>query len=158
MTHYGALDGLLDQDERDALALVRDRFGLDPARTYQFWERFTARMLDGEVTPAGCPWDVEAQGIRVEVKFSQEFVVRFTHGARRVFRWVDLRRKAADAVLMYGIDGRDHVFLWAAPPSTLGRSVTLTSPRDRVGPDRSPLRRWPIDQVAPAVARCAQAS
>lgn len=154
--HFGELSTLLDADEHDALVLLRTRFGTDLARTYQFWEQLTARMLDGVTTWAGCPWDVGAGPTRVEVKFSQEFTVRFRQGTRRVFRWVSLAREQADATVLFGIDPDDCVYLWVAPSWALGASATVTSPRDRVGDARSPLDRWhvPVDQLLPAVVRC----
>src|SRR3546814_20228960 len=91
--HYpGSLLDVLMPDEHAALMIMRDRFGVDAARTYQFWEHATARLLDGVTTSANCPWDVEAAGIRVEVKYSQEFTSRFRIAPRRVSRWTKTGR------------------------------------------------------------------
>lgn len=157
---YGDLADLLQADEYAALVLLRDRFGVDLSRTYQFWERVTATMLAGTTTPAGCGWDVELEGIRVEVKFSQEFGVRFTAGPRRVFKWAGLTRQDAHVTVLYGVDPDDHVSLWVVPSALLGGTATVVSPRTRraVGGRQSPLDGWhvPLDQLLPAVLRCAR--
>lgn len=151
----GRLDDVLAADEHAALLLMRDRFGIDAARTYQFWEHATARLIDGTTTPANCPWDVETGPIRVEVKFSREFTTRFRVGARQVFRWTALVRDEADVTVLFGIDNTDGVYLWVAPSRALRNTATVISPRAAIGETRSPLDRWhvPLDQLLPVVLR-----
>ena len=157
----------LDHDELAAIALLRDRFGIDPTRTYQFWEAAVARITSGTVTVAGCPWDVELpygdETILIEVKFSQEFACRFRTGVRRVLKFAapagtsKTRAKPVHVTVLIGIDDTETIHTWAIPSGLLPRatSITLTTPRDRIGRQhgRSGLDRWycPPTQLLPAV-------
>lgn len=160
------LDQFLDSEELDALDLVRNRFGFDAVRAYQFWESAVARIVAGRTTSAGCPWDVEidyfdAPPIRIEVKFSQEFTCQFAQGARQVYKFADPKgggaAKDVDVIVFVGVDAADGVDVWVAPAASIGqvRSITMTVPRCRVGFDRSKLagREQPLSQLLPEVLR-----
>jgi hypothetical protein len=152
----GDLSDLLAPDELAAVYLMRDRFGIDSVRTYQFWEHMAGLLLDGDLTPAGHPYDVMTRGIRVEVKYAQEFTCQYRQGRRQVLKWTDIRREASDVTVLFGVEDDDSLYAWVAPSLALGRTITLTSPHARVGNGRSVLDRWhvPFDQVLPAVLRC----
>lgn len=160
-----ALALFLSADELAARNLIRDRFGVDVARTYQFWESAVARIVAGDTTTASCPWDVEVdyfgQQIRIEVKFSQEFTCNFGRGARQVYKFAEPKgggkAKEVDAIVFVGIDANDGLDAWVAPASSIGhvRSITVTVPRCRTGTDRSVLGgvAIPLDQLLPEVLR-----
>lgn len=155
----------LSADELAARDLIRDRFGVDVARTYQFWESAVARIVAGHTTAASCPWDVEinyfSELIRIEVKFSQEFTCKFEQGPRQVYKFAEPKgggkAKDVDVIVFVGIDANDGVDVWVAPAYSIGhvRSITVTVPRCRVGADRSVLGAVavPPEQLLPELVR-----
>lgn len=159
-----SLDAFLDETELAAISLMREQFQVDVARTYQFWESAVSRIITGQMTPHGCPWDVEldyfGSPICIEVKFSQEFDCRFRAGVRPVFKFAaprgEGREKASAVTVLVGIDSRDDVHTWVIPSAALPRvaSITLTSPRARLGgSSRSAVDAWrcPPTQLLPEV-------
>lgn len=132
-----ALDEVLSQSELAAIAALSDL--VDPRRDPLFWERIVARVLGGETTPHQCGWDVEVEGIRVEVKFATGFDCNFANGMRRVFKFAALLgtgalRKSCDVIVLIGYDAPE-VFCWVAPYSEIrSRTVTLSHPGARVEP------------------------
>jgi len=158
-----ALDSVLGPEEMNALVLLRDGMGLDIARTHQFWESFVAVATSGRLTPRSCPWDVEldhyAEPIRIEVKFSQEFDCVFRNGTRPVLKFALPRgggvAKPSDVTVFIGIDSADDVHCWVAPTTVIPQvaSITMTSPRVRVGRSRTGLDSWecPPSELLPAV-------
>jgi hypothetical protein len=97
--------------------------------------------------------------IRIEVKFSQEFDCAFNEGTRPVFKWALPRGggkpKPSHVTVFLGIDALDQVHCWAAPTGAVPQvaSVTVTSPRARVGSTRTGLESWqcPPTDILPAV-------
>lgn len=152
-------------DERRALAVVAESFGVVVTETYQFWERAVARILDGTTTDQACPWDVDlAYGedtIRIEVKYARATAMLFGAGRRPVFRWIDntcLGTGGADVVVLIGWDDPD-LYTWVVPAAVLAgsRAATVTVPSSRctTDGDRGPLAGWqvPPDQLLPEVLR-----
>jgi hypothetical protein len=86
------LRNLLDHVALDAIETLRSR-GHDPARAPKFWEDFVASEVGGETTAHRCPWDVhvdiEGFPLTIEVKFSQEVLMRKARTRDRVpvFEW-----------------------------------------------------------------------
>lgn len=161
---------LLNTEEMRAIKLLRDEMAIDVLRTYQFWEAMVARLTTGTLTGHRCPWDVELnQGphrIRIEVKFAQETSCRFSDGPRLIFKWANPKgqktEKTAHVVTLLGIDANDEVHCWIVPGRALrkSRSVTLTSPRERLGPHHSRSidgYRCPVTQLLPEVLRAYRA-
>lgn len=111
----------------------------DPRRDPRFWEGVVARVLGGATTDHRCGWDVDAGGIRVEVKFATAFDCSFANGTRRVFKFASLLgcgidRKPCDVVVLIGSDDPE-VFCWVAPYGEIrSRTVTLSHPGGRVEP------------------------
>lgn len=164
------LSELLDADELRAVDLVRDQMAVDVPRTYQFWEAMVARITTGTLTDHKCPWDVELnQGphrIRIEVKFAQETSCRFRGGPRLIFKWANPKgqktEKTAHVVVLMGIDADDEIHCWVVPGRALrkSKSITLTSPRVRLGPNHSRSidgYRCPATQILPEVLRAYRA-
>ncbi|MEE7460620.1 hypothetical protein MFUR16E_04390 [Methylobacterium fujisawaense] len=131
------LDEVLSAAELAAITALSDL--VDPRRDPLFWERIVARVLGGETTPHQCGWDVEIEGIRVEVKFATGFDCNFANGARRVFKFASLLGagafpKSCDVIVLIGYDDPE-VFCWVAPYSEMrSRTVTLSHPGGRVEP------------------------
>lgn len=165
MTLAEPLTAFLDAEEVQAARLICDRFGLDVTRTYQFHESAVARVTTGTLTSHTCPWDIDldyiGEVIRVEVKFSQEFPCQFRAGTRPVFKWAapkgERTEKASHVTVLLGIDPADQVHAWAVPSGRLRRStsITVTSPRVRVGESRSVIDVWrcPPTQLLPEILR-----
>ncbi|MYT26092.1 hypothetical protein GTW69_38480 [Streptomyces sp. SID7760] len=160
------LAAFLTPEEIAAVRLMRDQFGVDVTRTFQFWEAAVARITTGAVTSQGCPWDIELDyfgtRLRIEVKFSQEFECRFQAGTRHVLKFAspkgDGAEKASHVTVLLGIDQLDDVHAWAVPSASLPQSasITLTSPRvRRGGTSRSLVDVWrcPPTQLLPEVLR-----
>jgi hypothetical protein len=160
------LSAFTSDPEREALSVVTSSLGMDPTRSFQFWESMVARITGGRLTRANCPWDVEIphglRPIRVEVKYAQESWMRFATGPRPVLKFAApkgaSRQKAADVVVFVGIDGRQDVHTWVLPARVLRRStsITLTSPRYRVRPGRAAAmdeHQCPPTQLLPEVLR-----
>jgi hypothetical protein len=137
------LGDFLDLNEQAALSLMADSFGVDVARSYQFWEAMVARITSGTLTEHKCPWDVELpyldEPIRIEVKYAQETMCRFQTGTRAIFKFAAPKgmttEKPVDVVVLVGIDGLDHVSTWVVPGAAIRQcaSITMTSPRFRRG-------------------------
>jgi hypothetical protein len=151
-------------EELEALAVLRAA-GVDAVRTYQWWEAMTARLTLGTLTPHRCPWDVDVDGVRVEVKFSAEFVCDFATGPRPVFEFAaphgERGTKTADVLALLGIDANDVAHAWVVPAALVrpARSITLTSPRARAGGSpRSSVTGWecPPTQLLPEVLRASR--
>lgn len=160
------LTDFLDPEESAAVDLMRRSFRVDVTRTYQFWEAAVARLTGGSLTAHGCPWDVELpyfdRPIRIEVKYSQESWCQFQQGRRAIFKFAAPKgagvEKAADVIVLVGIDGNEDVYTWVIPARKVRKcaSITLTSPRFRVGASRSreiDSYRCPPTQTLPEVLR-----
>jgi hypothetical protein len=134
---------ILAPDELTTIRLVREQFGIDIARTYQFWETAVVRLTTGTVTGHKCPWDVELEYIngpvRIEVKYAQETWCQFRTGRRAIFKFADPKgcgaEKGAHVVVLVGIDECSDAYAWVVPARVVRkcRSITLTSPRFRTG-------------------------
>lgn len=163
----GELNEFLTPAELEARAVLMG-FGVDIARTYQFWEHAVARFTTGTTTSHKCPWDVELpfadETVLIEVKFSGEMLVQFSQGERLVFKFgtptgTGAQPKQSHVTVLIGIDAADRVHTWIVPSAYLAHapvSITLTSPRARLGgPPRSSVDhfRSPLDQVLPEVLR-----
>lgn len=159
---------LLIADEMAATETLRAGLGIDPTRTFQFWESVVARLTGGDTTPAACPWDVTLpfaadETIRIEVKYAQESSCAYSSGERLVFKWADLKgrrtEKPAEVIVLLGLDALDRVHAWVVPASKIRqvRSVTVTSPRTLVGAvgvhSAVAPYRCPPTQVLPEVLR-----
>lgn len=168
MTLSEPIATLLGADEVHALRVMRQSFGVDVMKTFQFWEAMVARIVAGRLTAHKCGWDVEidceeAEAVRVEVKHSAEFMCRFRSGTRPVFKFANpkgLRSpKAAHAIVLLGIDSNSDLHAWVLPPHAIGlvASITLTSPSHLTG---TATRTFPMDefrcpptQILPEVLR-----
>ena len=161
------LADFLTSEEQAAAALLTESFGANITRTYQFWEAMVGRITGGTLTAFKCPWDIELpygeRPIRIEVKYAQESWCRFRAGTRAIFKFSapkgETTEKAVDVVVLIGIDALEHVHTWVAPASAVRkcRSITLTSPRYRLG-GTSQARgideyRCPPTQTLPEVLR-----
>lgn len=137
------LTDFMSPDEQAALNLMSTSFGVDVARSYQFWEALVARITSGTLTAHKCPWDVELpyldEPIHIEVKYAQETSCRFRAGTRSIFKFAAPKglatEKPVDVVVLIGIDGLDHVSTWVVPGAAIRQcaSITMTSPRFRKG-------------------------
>ncbi len=164
------LADLLDTEEISAIRLLQERMGTDVTRTFQFWEAMVARLTSGTLTKHKCPWDVELdQGphhIRIEVKFAREVMCRFTDGPRPIFKFANPKgqktEKTAHVLVLLGIDDADDVHTWIIPGRAVRhcKSITLTSPRVRLGASHSRSvdgYRCPASQLLPEVLRAYRA-
>jgi hypothetical protein len=163
----GELSDFLTTAEINARWVLKS-FGVDVARTYQFWEHAVARLTTGTTTSHRCPWDIELpfadETVRIEVKFSDETLVQFSQGDRWVFKFATptgtgAEPKQSHVTVLIGIDANDRVHTWIVPSAALAHapaSITLTSPRARLGgPSRSDVEhfRSPLGQLLPEVLR-----
>lgn len=155
----------LDPEEVAAIRTLRFDLGLDVLRTYQFHETLIARLLGGSLTAYRCPWDIEVEGIRVEVKSASEFRSLTDRQCRFKFGLPSGRGpapKAAHVTVFSGIDLDDGLWSWVIPARLLWKhppAVTITSPRTRLGGysrNRSKIasRLVPYDQILPQVVDC----
>lgn len=164
------LAGFLSADEARAIDTLRKTLGVDPTRSFQFFEALVARILDGRLTSHKCGWDVEiGEGdlvIRIEVKYAAESMCRFRNGPRPIFKFADPRGrgapKDAHALVLLGIDSAGDLHAWVAPRAGVGQvpSITLTAPKHRTG---TSTRAFPFDafrcppsQLLPEVLRAAR--
>lgn len=137
------LTDFLNAEEQHAASVMAMSFGVDVTRTYQFWESMVGRITSGTLTDHKCAWDIELpyidDPIRIEVKYAQESWCRFNQGARPIFKFAApkglMTEKAADVIVLIGIDALEHVHTWAVPAREVRKcvSITLTSPRYRLG-------------------------
>lgn len=129
-----SLSEVISTSELSAIEALKDLS--DPRRDSRFWEKIVARILGGVTTDHQCPWDVEVDGIKVEVKFSTGFDVAFSKGRRRVFKFASLLgcgldRKQCDVLVMIGFDNPD-VFCWVVPYADVNsKVVTISHPATR---------------------------
>lgn len=155
----------LGADELEAIAVLQRSLRVDVLRSYQFWESAVARITDGVLTGQSCPWDIELpygdDMIRIEVKYSREFISKFVAGDRPVFKWAHPKGegtvKAADVLVLIGVDRDDAVTTWVVPAHALRKckSLTVLVPRARIGAARSVLDGYqmPLDQMLPEILR-----
>lgn len=135
------INELLTIEEVQAISVVRESFGLDICKSFRFWERMIARIVDGHETSHKCSWDVEIHYgetvIKIEVKSSSEFICKFDTGSRPVFKFAlpkgDKKQKEAEVIVLIGMDADDDVYAWVAAASEIrqSKSITLTSPSHR---------------------------
>lgn len=163
----GELSEFLSPAELEARKVLMG-FGVDVARTYQFWEHAVARFTTGTTTSHRCPWDVELpfgdETVLIEVKFAAEALVQFSQGERWIFKFAaptgtGAQPKLSHVTVLIGIDIYDQVHTWIVPSAHLDHaptSITLTSPRARLGgTTRSSVDyfRSPLEQLLPEVLR-----
>jgi hypothetical protein len=137
------LADFLTAEEQHAASVMTTSFGVDVTRTYQFWESMVGRITSGTLTDHKCAWDIELpytdDPIRIEVKYAQESWCRFSRETRPIFKFAAPKgrttEKAADVIVLIGIDALEHVHAWAVPAREVRKcaSITLTSPRYRLG-------------------------
>lgn len=167
MQNFGLpLEDFLDSNEIASVAVLKSSLGLDATRSFQFWEAVVARILGGSLTAHKTSWDVTlsygSTAVFVEVKYAREIGCRFATGSRPVFKFAlpkgGGRVKSAHVVTLVGIEPAGLVHTWAVPAGLLkqSKSITLTSPRFRIGRDRSRGvggYYCPPDQLLPEVLR-----
>lgn len=142
-----SITSFVSASEMAAAETMRTGFGVDVTRTYQFWEAAVARLTGGSLTRASCPWDVElpyiGRPIRIEVKYAQESWCQFRTGRRAIFKFAAPKgmgaEKSADVIALIGLDELQDVHAWVLPARRVRKcaSITLTSPRFRIGASRS---------------------